>query len=158
MDKKQFAAAMAVLSENFDYTISREKMIVLWNYLSDIPLNMIQKGINRIILEKKYKAFPTIAEIRNACNEDPELKAIEAWAELEKNYNHYYFKLKKIDYLTHVALSLTIPNLRADLSNIDFDENIRNRFCWIYQNLWVEKSLKQIENKKLLEERCEKKI
>ena len=84
--KARFANLMNTLGIVFGETITKERVAVYYEHLSDFPIAEIEMGIKRIIRERKYNKLPTIAGIIEKITGTTEEFAIKAWAELSQKF------------------------------------------------------------------------
>lgn len=60
-DKKQFSAIMAGIGEAFDKPVSKTRMALYFDALSDFSINQVEQAARRAIRELKF--FPKAAEL-----------------------------------------------------------------------------------------------
>lgn len=84
MIKNEVAKMMAVLAKNYPkFDVDNGKLELWFELLGDIPYNIAQLTIKKIIMENQFP--PTIAEIRKAALDITEPKQVtgaEAWGEV----------------------------------------------------------------------------
>ena len=92
-NKEQFAFLMAKLETVFFESISKESVILYFEYLNDLSINQVERAVDYLIKTREKRGFPAIAEIRSATLGSVEYKAVQAWGELvvgtydlDKNY------------------------------------------------------------------------
>lgn len=81
-NKEQFAFLMAKLETVFFESISKESVILYFEYLNDLSINQIERAVDYLIKTREKRGFPSIAEIRSATLGSTEYKAVEAWRQL----------------------------------------------------------------------------
>lgn len=79
--EQEIGRMLLLLSENFSAEISESMGRLLLKKLSPFPLERVRAGLEQILLTRKYKGFPTLAEILEAVKGGPEGGDIEALAE-----------------------------------------------------------------------------
>lgn len=84
IDKREFAAKMAILSEVFDDAreISKLKMEVYFRALEKYEIDQISKAISAMITERIYPSFPKPAEIVREIEGKKEDKGALAWIQV----------------------------------------------------------------------------
>ena len=87
-DRRAFATLIAVLGTAFgDHGMPKERAEIYYEYLRDIPLEMLKRAVESILRSRKYSSIPTIAEIREAAlgrDEDIEAAALAAWGQASR--------------------------------------------------------------------------
>jgi hypothetical protein len=84
-DEKKFAIFMAMLGTAFERgELSTAKIEMYFEFLSDLHIDAVERGVKGIIATRKFPSFPTIAEIREAAlggDAQSEGAALIAWGE-----------------------------------------------------------------------------
>lgn len=84
-DEKKFATFMAMLAVAFERgDLSEEKIDMYFEFLSDLNVEAVGRGVKGLIATRKFPSFPTIAEIREAAlggEAQSEGAALIAWGE-----------------------------------------------------------------------------
>ena len=84
-DGKKFAVLMAMLSTAFEKgSVGQDKVKLYFDYLQDLPIELLSKAVNELIRSRKFPSFPTIAEVREAAlggDAEAEEAALSAWSE-----------------------------------------------------------------------------
>ncbi len=120
--REKFAFLMAKLETVFFESISKESVILYFEYLNDLSINQIERAVDYLIKTRERRGFPAIAEIRTATLGSIEHKAVQAWGELlAQTYKDKIFNDSLIDEVATVAFgslrefySLTTRNEMAD--------------------------------------------
>jgi len=103
-NKKQFALVMAKLETAFFESISKESVILYFEYLNDLSINQVERAVDYLIKTREKRGFPSIAEIRAATLGSTEYKAIQAWGELlGQTYKDKIFKDSIIPEVARIA-------------------------------------------------------
>ncbi len=84
LDKKVFTIYMGFFAENSGELVSEARLELYFEMLKDISTADFKKGAKHLFQNRKYKSFPQIAEIRQACKIEVEQEAISAWSSIEK--------------------------------------------------------------------------
>lgn len=80
--KEKFAFLMVKLETVFFESISKESVILYFEYLNDLSINQIERAIDYLVKTREKRGFPAIAEIRAATLGSVEYKAVQAWGQL----------------------------------------------------------------------------
>ena len=80
--REKFAFLMAKLETVFFESISKESVILYFEYLNDLSINQVERAVDYLIKTRERRGFPAIAEIRAATLGSVEYKAVQAWGEL----------------------------------------------------------------------------
>ena len=84
MTRTDFASVMAYLCSATGLEMPREQAEVYYDLLQDLPLDVLQLAVKRVILEHPWRTIPSVAEIRQAAadtmqSQISQLSAEEAW-------------------------------------------------------------------------------
>ena len=118
-NKEKFAFLMAKLETAFFESISKESVILYFEYLNDLSINQIERAVDYLIKTREKRGFPAIAEIRSATLGSVEYKAVQAWGlllastwQLNKTY-----KDSLIKEVTRVAFGSVKEFFTGDTKN-----------------------------------------
>lgn len=64
IDKREFAAIMAVAAAAVGKDLTKEQARVYWGLLNDLPPEAVKAGLSLALLEHEYPTIPTVAMIR----------------------------------------------------------------------------------------------
>ena len=156
-NKEQFAFLMAKLETVFFESISKESVILYFEYLNDLSINQVERAVDYLIKTREKRGFPAIAEIRAATLGSVEYKAIQAWGEVvKKTYGDKIFNDDLIDKVMTVAFGSIGNFYSGDMKNEMADRAHFIRTYKLIANLKEaqegRKKLQQKEIKKLEEE------
>ena len=81
---QHFLTLMLILQTIFDRdAVSEQKLELYFEYLSDLSLTELKRGVDAIVSTRRHTSFPTVAEIREAAlglqDERVESAALDAW-------------------------------------------------------------------------------
>jgi len=81
---QHFLTLMLILQTIFDRdAVSEQKLELYYEYLSDLSLVEMKRGVDAIVSTRRYTSFPTVAEIREAAlgitDDRVESAALDAW-------------------------------------------------------------------------------
>lgn len=84
MSRVDFGKIMAFITAAIGKPLSDEALVVYYELLGDLPVDVLQTAAKRVCLEHKWANFPTVAELREAAAETmrgavKELSAAEVW-------------------------------------------------------------------------------
>ena len=108
-NKEQFAFLMAKLETVFFESISKESVILYFEYLNDLSINQVERAVDYLIKTREKRGFPAIAEIRAATLGSMEYKAVQAWGEL---LSQTYVNAKFTDTLIPEVAKIAFGSLR----------------------------------------------
>lgn len=156
-NKEQFAFLMAKLETVFFESISKESVILYFEYLNDLSINQVERAVDYLIKTREKRGFPAIAEIRAATLGSVEYKAVQAWGEVvKKTYGDKIFNDDLIDKVMAVAFGSIETFYSGDMKNEMADRAHFIRTYKLIANLKEaqegRKKLQQKEIKKLEEE------
>lgn len=132
-DREKFAILMGMLATVFEKgEIRKEKIQIYEQFLGNIPIVLLEKGIIKIINNRKFPGLPLISEIREACfgiDDKLEREALEAWGRVRS-------MAYPRDELTLSAIKMTFGNWEAfENGDPDQDSYDRNQFLKCYKLL-----------------------
>lgn len=84
MDRVEFGKVMAYITAAIGKPLPVESLVVYYDLLGDLPLEVLQTAAKRVCLEHKWANFPSVAEIREAAAETmhgavKEMSPAEVW-------------------------------------------------------------------------------
>ncbi len=107
--REKFAFLMAKLETVFFESISKESVILYFEYLNDLSINQIERAVDYLIKTREKRGFPSIAEIRAATLGSTEYKAVQAWGEL---LSQTYIDINFTDTLIPEVAKIAFGSLR----------------------------------------------
>ncbi len=155
-NKEKFAFLMAKLETVFFESISKESVILYFEYLNDLSINQIGRAVDHLVKTREKRGFPAIAEIRSATLGSIEYKAVQAWGELlDQTYKDKIFGDSIIPEVAKTAFGSMEEFYKGDTKNEMADRAHFIRTYKLIANLKEaqrDRRLKQKE-KKFLEEK-----
>ena len=152
--KEKFAFLMAKLETVFFESISKESIILYFEYLNDLSINQVERAVDYLIKTREKRGFPAIAEIRSATLGSIEYKAVQAWGlllastwQLNKTY-----KDSLIKEVTRVAFGSVKEFFAGDTKNEMADRAHFIRTYKLIANLKEAQEGRKMLGKKKIEE------
>lgn len=105
LDLKVFNMWFGFLEKQYGQK-DKEFRALFFEMLSDLETGQFKSGMHKLMTQRVYSSFPTVAELRNACLIDADSRAIMAWQAVYDTISRYgaYGTVAFDDKVIHMAL------------------------------------------------------
>ncbi|WP_116963062.1 DUF6475 domain-containing protein [Fastidiosibacter lacustris] len=133
LDKNIFSSWFTFIENQYGQKDQSFKEIY-FEMLNDIETGDFKAGVKKLLSQRVYNSFPTIAEIRNACLVDVDSRAIMAWQAVYDAISRYgaYGTVAFGDKVIHMALEAVGGWHRLCTSTIQQLEFLKKDFAKAY--------------------------